>query len=441
MSATNEAPDDGEEQDTRVSLPLEAFKSVLPYLLALLFIAAGAYWLIDPAPPKTIFIAVSKHNPDSHAFAQLYGALLQEDGIKLEIREADGPLQILDELRSDTSRVDMAFLQSGTASAESSVGIVSLGSLYYNPLWIFSRKGHRIAHLSALKGRRIAIGNPSTGTSILSRIILNAAGVTEQNSKLVALGDDAAADALQHGTVDAIFLSGLPNSPLVQHLAADPHLAMADLDEAEAFSRQFTFLHHLVLPEGALNLEHNVPSHPVNLLVPTVTLVARESAHPALVYLMLKVIKRVHSVAGVLQAENEFPSDKDTDFELSTQARKFYESGLPFFDRYLPFWAATFLNRVLIVLLPLIALTIPITRLAPSVYAWLVKSRIYKLYGELRYLETQLHNTQHPLDAATCRKELDAIEVRVNHLRLPVAFSSHLYELRTHIALVRSQIR
>jgi TRAP-type uncharacterized transport system substrate-binding protein len=440
MEPRADASDAEEQEDARISLPMEALKSILPYLVAIAFIVGGAYWLIDPAPPKTIVIAVSRHDSDYHAFAQLYAALLKQDGITLDIRESDGPLQALDQLRAEDGGVDMAFLEGGTATAESSLGIVSLGSLYYEPIWIFSPRGQRIAHLSSLKGKRIAIGETNTGISILSRTLLSAAGVNEQNSKFLAIGDEDAADALQHGAADAIFISGLPTSPLVQTLAANPRLAMADLDEAEAFSRQFTFLHHLVLPEGALNLEANVPSHPVNLLVPTVTLVARDSMHPALVYLVLKVISRVHSSAGMLQGEHEFPSDKDTDFELSAQAKKFYESGLPFFDRYLPFWAATFLSRALIVLVPLIALAIPITRMAPSAYAWLIKSRIYKLYGELRYLETQLHSHQHPLDPELCRKELDAIEHRVNHMRLPVAFSSHLYELRSHIELVRSKL-
>lgn len=443
MSTANSPSSNGDRapKDTRVSLPREALKSALPYVAAVLFIVIGGYWLADPAPPRTIVIAVNKHKSDYVAFARLYGALLQQDGITLKIRDAASPAQILEQLRQPDGKVDMAFLQGGTATAESTVGIVSLGSLYYQPLWIFSRKGHQVIHLSSLKGRRIAIGPVGSGTNILSRIILNAAGVTGQNSTLLALGDDAGGAALQHNKADAIFISGLPSSLEVQNLASDRGLVMANLDEAEAYSRQFTFLHHLVLPEGALNLEANIPAHPVNLLAPTVTLVARDSMHPALVYLVLKIIKRVHGSAGMLQAEHEFPSDKDTDFELSTQARKFYESGLPFFDRYLPFWAATFLNRVLIVLLPLIALAIPFSRMAPLLYTWLVKSRIYKLYGELRYLETQLHSRQHPLDPDACRKELDAIETRVNNMRLPVAFSSHLYELRSHIALVRSQIR
>lgn len=440
MNTTETRPDDEIQEDTRISLPLEALKTAVPYLIALLVIVAGGYWLIDPAPPKKIAISIGKQEGNSFAYAQLYAALLKQDGVDLEIREADGPLQSLGELRAKDSGADMAFLQDGVASSESRLGVVSLGSLYYEPLWVFCNKPLKISHLSGLRGKRIALGRADGGTNILSRMLLAAAGVTAQNSQFFEIGDEEGAAALQQKRVDAVFISGIPTTPLVEKLAASPNVAIADLDEAEAYARQFNFLHHLVLPEGALDLKNNIPSHEVNLLVPTVTLVARESMHPALVYLVLKAIARVHGGPGVLQREHEFPADKDTDFELSSQAKKFYESGPPFFDRYLPFWAATFVNRVLLILVPLAALAIPISRVAPAIYIWLVKSRIYKLYGELRFLEMQLRNEHQPLELSAFRKELDAIEQRVNHLHLPVAFSRHLYELRSHIELVRSKM-
>ena len=438
---TNQKPDNGEErEDTRVSLPLEAFKAALPYLVALLIIAVLGYWLIDPAPPKKIVISISKEDGNYQAYARLYEALLKQDGIALEIRESEGPIPSLNDLRKEDASVDMAFVPSGVAKSESTVGLVSLGSLYYEPLWIFSRLQRKIDHLSSLKGKRIAVGRAGSGTNILSQTVLNAAGVNAQNSTFFEIGEDDAKEALRHNVADVIFLSSVPTSPLIQEVAAMPGVTMVDLDEAEAYSRQFNFLHHLVLPEGALSLESNIPPHKVNLLAPTVTLVARDSMHPALMYLVLKVIARVHADAGMLQRKHEFPSDKDSDFEMSSQAAHFYESGPPFLDRYLPLWAATFVNRVLIILLPLLALAIPLSRIVPAVYTWLVKSRIHKLYGELRFLELQLRNASQPLELSTFRKELDAIENKVNHLRLPVAFSSHLYELRSHIELVRSKL-
>lgn len=427
-------------EELHVSLHGEAFRAVLPYLVALLLIAAVGYWLVDPAPPRKMSIAVSMEDGNSLAYASLYAALLQQEGVTLEIRNTEGPQQNLETLRQEVGGADLAFVPGGMAGGQSTVGLVSLGSLYYEPLWIFHKGKRKIAHLSQLKGLRIGVGRPGSSTRLLSRMLLDAAGVDDGNATLYEIGEDDSKEALKHGVADVIFLSGVPDSPLIREVARQPGVALADLDDAEALARQFPFLHHLTLPESALDLRANLPPHRAQLLAPTVTLVARESLHPALSYLLLKVLTRVHGGPGMLQQEREFPSDKDSDFDLSSQAAYFYESGPPFLDRYLPFWAATFVSRVLIILIPLLALAIPLSRVAPAVYAWLVKSRIHKLYGELRFLELQVRTAPPPVDMARFRLELDAIENKVNHLRLPVAFSSHLYELRSHIALVRARL-
>jgi len=440
VSEKTNAQQSDEQEELHVSLPFEAFKAILPYLVALSLIALAGYWLIDPAPPKKIVISVSKQDGNYQAYASLYGVLLQQEGETLEIRESAGPAQSLNDLRREGGDVDMAFMPSGVASLESTAGLMSLGSLYYEPLWIFQNAKTKLDSMSKLKGKRIAVGRPGSGSYILSSMLLNAAGITAKNSQLLEVGDEEAADALRQGKVDVIFLSGVSTTPLIQAVAEMPGVVLTDLTEAEAYSRQFNFLHHLVLPRGALSLKANIPPHEVNLLAPTVTLVARESMNQSLVYLVLKVISRVHGDAGMLQKAHEFPADKDTDFEMSSQAKHFYESGPPFLDRYLPFWAVTFFNRVLIILLPLAALAIPLSRIAPALYQWLIKSRIYKLYGELRFLEMQLRTAQ-PEDFPRFSKELDDIENRVNHMRLPVAFSSHLYELRSHIGLVRGKFK
>lgn len=441
MSDTSQpAAAEKELDDVRVSLPREAFKAALPYLAALLIVALAGYWLIDPAPPNRIIASISKQDGNYQAFAHLYGVLLEEQGVTLEIRESDGPLQSLGELRNQDAGVDITFIPGGVSALETTAGLVSLGSLYYEPLWIFYKGPHRVMHMPALKGKRIAVGPPGSSSHILALMLLDAAGVTAANSRLLELGDEDAAAALRSGAVDVIFLSGVPTAPLITQVAALPGVVLADLADAEAYARQYPFLHHLLLPESTLSLEANIPPQAVHLLAPTVTLVARESMHPALVYLVLKVISRVHGGPGILQRAGDFPSDKNPDFEMSSQATHFHASGPPFLDRYLPFWAATFVSRVLIILLPLVALAIPLSRLIPAVYVWLIKSRIYKLYGELRFLEMQLRTTRQPPDTARFRGEIDAIENKVNNLRLPVAFSSHLYELRSHIGLVRAKL-
>lgn len=225
----------------------------MPYLLVLLLIALAAYWLIDPAPPKKMVISVSMEDGNYQAYASLYAALLQQDGVTLEIRESEGPLQSLDELREPGSGVDLALVPGGMAGGQSTVGLVSLGSLYYEPLWIFHKGKRKIGHLSQLKGLRLAVGRAGSSTRLLTRLILDEAGVSAENATLYEIGEEDSKEALRHDVADVIFLSGVPNSPLIREVALMAGVTLADLQDAEALTRQFNFLHERVLPESALS--------------------------------------------------------------------------------------------------------------------------------------------------------------------------------------------
>lgn len=398
------------------------------------------YKYVDPAPPEKIVISTGKEEGNYHAFALIYREFLKKDGITLELRQSEGGLENLRRLQNPDSGVDLAFVQDGLASTEATGGLVSLGSIYYEPVWIFCRCKSEITHLSGLKGKKIAIGEEGGGTRVLALTLLNSSGVNQQNASLLSIGDLNAANAIQRGDVDAAFFVDVPNSALIQKIALDRSLRLVSLDQAEAYARQFPYLHHLVLPEGALSLERNIPAQDVHLVSSTSTLVARQSLHPALTYLMLKIISKIHSGPGLFQKANEFPAAKDTDIVLSGEAQQFYKSGLPFLDRYLPFWVATFINRMFIVAVPLVALLYPLTKEVPGIYSWLIKSKLLKYYGQLRFLETQVNENAESRNYDKYLGELNAIEDKVNQLRLPIMFSQHLYELRGHIELVRSKL-
>lgn len=434
-------PTEQESTDSSNWLSLDLLKASAPVLLAALLVLLVGYIFIDPAPPKKIVIATSQGDGNHFVYASLYAELMKRDGITLEIHPTRNEAESLKLLHDPKSGVDLAFVQGGVAASEPTVGLVSLGSLYYQPAWVFCRCAKPVRHLTELKGKRIAIGTFGTGARVVADAMLAASGLDNDNSTLLVLGDDEAAQELQQGRVDAAFFLDVAHSPLIQQLALDKHLRLLDFTEAEAYTRQLPFLHHLKVPDGGLNLAANLPDEEVSLLAPTVMLVARDTFHPALVYLLLKTITQVHGGGGLFNAPHQFPSAQGTDFALSEQAAYFYTSGLPFLDKYLPFRAATFVNRMLILLLPLLAVVYPLSKIVPTVYVWLVKSKIYKLYGELRYLETQIRLGKAPKDQARNLETLNAIEAKVNQLRLPNAFAMHLYELRAHIAMVRGQIQ
>lgn len=419
----------------------ELLEATLPSILLIAIALVIAYEFIDPAPPRKIIISAGNSELNYNAFASIYGVYLKNEGITLESRASSGDVENLKRLKDTESDIDVAFIQDGVASSEGAGKLLSLGSLYYQPAWIFCRGEKEISHLSSLKGKRIAVGREGEGVRVLALAMLNASGINSKNATLISIGGEEASKKLLKGKIDAAIFVDVPNSHIIKEIIGDRNIKLVSLDTAEAFTRQLPYLHHLVLPEGALDLERNIPSHDVDLVAPTATLVIKESMHPALVYLMLKVISQVHSGPGMLNNKGDFPSTKDTDFPLSSQAVGFYKSGLPFIDKYLPFWAATFVNRTLIVILPLLALLIPLTKIIPIVYIWLVKRKLFRYYGELRYIDAQLREKTLSENRIQYLDKLNEIEDKVSDLKLPVTFSQYAYELRGHIELVRSKLQ
>ena len=419
----------------------EMLEATLPSILLLLAALYLAYKFIDPAPPRKIVISTGSPELNYNAYASIYREYLKREGITLELRTSNGDLDNLKRLQDDKSGVDVAFIKDGVASSQGAGSLVSLGSLYYEPIWIFARGNVDAHHISDLKGKRIAVGKSGDGTQFMALRMLSSSGIDDKNSTLVEIGGEDAVDALLSRQVDVLILVDVPTSPLIRRILTGREVQLIDLDDAEAFSRQMPYLHHLILPEGALDLAHNFPPRPINILAPTTALAVREDMHPALVYLMLKVITQVHGGPGLLNTKGEFPASKDTDFPLSAQAAGFYKNGLPFIDKYLPFWAATFVNRTLIVILPLLAILIPVTKVVPVFYNWLVRRKLFRCYGELRYLDSRLQEKLDEEERKELLDKLDEIEDRARVLRLPVTFSQYAYELRAHIELVRARLK
>jgi TRAP-type uncharacterized transport system substrate-binding protein len=436
------------------------------YWLSIISVIAGLvlmYVYIDPAPPDHIEIAVGAEEDIYRAFAERYRAILARDHITLNLVPTSGTPENLKRLVDGNTGVDAAFLQDGMTSPVESPNLYSLGSLYYDPLWVFyrtapaakatlpdraprptgnaaARQGAAPDRLSQLKGLRIATGSGSGGTRQLALRLLAAAGVNADNSKFAAIGGRKAAAALRAGEIDsALFLATL-DAPWVQELLVAPGIGLMSVDQSDALTRNFPFLHDLTLPHGAINLAANLPPQDTHLVAPTVTLVVRDDLHPALAGLLVKAAIEVHSGPGMLQKEHDFPGDRDADLPLSPEAARYYKSGPPLLQKYLPFWAATWVDRMGLILLPLLAVLIPLIKLAPAVYSWRIRARVYHWYGELKFLEVQLRDAPEAAGLPQVLERLDWIENQVNRIHLPLSFSNHLYFLREHIELVRNAI-
>jgi len=370
-----------------------------------------------------------------HAFAKQYQAFFAKNGITLELKPSRGSGENLRRLREHEA--DIAFVQGGVAPHRRPEGMLSLGSAFYEPLWVFVRGDHAPKKLSELAGLKISIIQESSSSRGLAYRLLTANELGENDVRLMPMNETEATKALQQGDLDALFVITALDSPVVQALLRSPGVRLMSFSQAEAYRRRFPYLFRIILPEGMVDLARDTPSRDIDLLAATANLVVSEEVHPALQTLMLSAMREIHGSSGFFQARGEFPAYKDSDFQLSPSAERFYASGPPFMQRYMPFWLAVLADRFLILIIPLLTLLLPLIRFAPAIYHWRINARLCRIYGELKFLEQDLRQAEDDAARAELLKRLDAIEEAANETPIPLRFTNMLYTLKAHINLVR----
>ncbi len=425
----------------RFNLSKISLHDLLVVGLPLILLVALGFWMasrfVQPGPPHHVVISTGAAGGAYHVFAERYRDILAKNGITLELRPSSGSIENVGRLKSDDSDVDIAFVQAGVVHEDEDSELISLGNIYYEPVWVFYSGTPTMDRLTQFRGKRIATGGESSGTQLLALQLLIASGFTTDDPNLLTLSGDAALAALQKGDVNAVFFIAAPEAPAIQQLLQVPGIKLMSFTQAEAYARRVPALSVVTLPEGGVDLVNNIPAHDTLLIAPTAHLVARAKLHPALITLLAKVLKEVHGGPGLFGKNGEFPAFRDQDFPVSADAERYYKSGPPFLQRYLPFWLAVFVDRAFVMVIPLIVLLIPALRYMPTLYAWRIRSRIFRLYGELKFLESEIRR-QHTREAALdLAKRLDAIEELANARPIPLSYTGELYELRTHINLVR----
>ncbi|MFC0351563.1 TAXI family TRAP transporter solute-binding subunit [Undibacterium danionis] len=416
-----------------------------PIMLMVIAVIVAGYYLVDPAPGRTLDFSAGQDNTAYQEFATKYAQELAKNQIQLRIHKSQGSQENLHQISDPDSIIDIGFVQSGStnqADAEAQ-GLISLGSLFYEPIWIFYRNKKDFTSLVELKGKRVNVGPDGYGVRRLFTQILSVNNLEESDIQVQQLESSAAAAALIQGKLDVLVMSSASDSLLVQMLLQTPGIKLFDFVQAEAYTRRFPFLSHVILPRGIVDLGRDIPSRDYHLISPTATLVAHESLHPALISLFLQAAKKIHGGANWFSKQAEFPSDRYTEIAVEKQAEKFYKNGTPFLQRYLSFWMSNFLERMWVVLLTLGALALPLSKIIPPLYVWRIRSRIYRWYGQLRSVE-------HAFDEATSKQRkqiaqeqlqrLDAIEQKVNHISIPLSYAEELYGLRSHIQFVRKRV-
>lgn len=416
-----------------------------PFILIALALLLAAYVVLDPAPPRRVVLATG---PEGTAYAELgkrYAAELGRYGIEVTLRPSMGARENLRLLREPKEQVDLAFVQGGSSDPArpeeekaQPAELVSLGSVSYEPVWIF-RRAKPLASLTELRGLRVNTGVRGSGTPGIARRLLEANFVERDELARESLAETPAVVALLEGGLDAAVLVSPPESPMVQMLLQTPGIHLYEYAHAEAYSRRFPYLVSVVLPRGVVDLSRDVPPEDVTLIATTTALVAREATHPALIQLFVQAAARIHGGPSWIARAGEFPNPRHGEYPLAKEAGRFYQSGPPLLQRYLPFWLANLVDRMWVALFSIIAVLIPLSRLLPPLYEFRVRSRVFRWYRNLRQIEADLEGK------ATGREELlaalDRLERRAFAVTVPLSYADELYALRQHIDLVRSRLQ
>ncbi len=404
---------------------------IVPALALALSVFAVLNRMVEPLPPRRVTFSAGRENGAYHMFAKEYARLAKADGFTVDIMTGAGSVETLKRLASGQAMA--GFVQGGTAEAAPTDGLLSLGSLYYEPVWLFHRRTQPLHGLTDLRGRRIQVGEEGSGIRPLAVRLLRDSGVTAQNSTLLALTSESAAAALETGRIDAAFFIMAPSVPLVRHLLLSPAVSLWSVRRTIAYTTRYRFLSTVTLGEGVIDLVSDVPDRDVTLLAATATLVVREDVHPVIVRLLLKTAETVHSRPGLFEAPNAFPSDAFVELPLHEVARRYLRKGPPFLERFLPFWIAVTVERWALLVLPVVGLFLPLIRILPSLYNSQMRRRVTRWYRLVHEIDHTLAQCT-PEEAGAAAERLRRVQAEVSQMPPPPhGLMGELYHLKIHL--------
>jgi TRAP-type uncharacterized transport system substrate-binding protein len=421
-----------------------------PFIALGVVLLALAYWWLDPNPPKTVTLAAGPAQSAYDEFSKKYAKDLKASGIDVVVLQTEGSSANLQLLRE--GKADVGFVQGGTAepNAEDETKLQTLGSLFLEPIWLFYREDsaqrllkdtpapQQLTSLTQLAGWRVNVGTQGSGVPNLMNRLLESNRVEPASIKLSTLDQTPATMALLSSETDAIVFASAPESLMVQMLLQTPGIKLMDFVQAEAYSRRFTFLSPALLPRGVVDLSIDSPPQDVRLAGPTTSLVTRNETHPALVQLFTSAAHRIHSNAGWFNKSREYPNAKRDELPMAKEADRQIKSGPPLLQRYLSFWMANMIERMWVALGVIIAILLPLSRVLPPLYQFRVRSRIFKWYAQLREIEHR--ESTNPDANKALVAELNALDGRVEKIKIPLSYADELYALRNNIHLVRKKI-
>lgn len=406
---------------------------LVPVLAALV---GALFYFVAPPPPMHARLATGAESGGYHAFAERLREELAKEDFDLELLPSQGSQDNLGKL--GRREAELALVQSGqelNLAAEAREPLHALAAMYREPLWLFVRQEIAFERLADLLPLRVAIGGAGSGTLAVTSAMLkaNRLSLAQQPMQWQQLGGSRAVEGLLGGALDAAFFIGPAENALIQRLASEPRVRLVGLRRSHAYLARLPYLSEVEVSEGLLNLAHNSPQQNITTLGPVASLVAGETFHPSLTPLILEAARNVLKDGNLLDPAGSYPQAPKLALETLSEARYYYEKGLPILQRYLPFRIASLADRYIILAIPLILLLFPLFKAIGPIYQWRIRARIYRWYKHLREIDQQIYRGQIDGDIGEQIRRLEQLEDQLGRVEVPLSYSSELYELHVHL--------
>jgi TRAP transporter TAXI family solute receptor len=401
-------------------------------LLVLTLLCLAVWYFLRPAPPATIVMSTGVAEGAYARHGARYAEFLGRNGVEVVLRPSAGAVENLERLAH--GEADVAIVQTGLATDEHRGKLVSLGGLYYEPLWIVHRGDARLERLTQLHGKRIGVGMSGSGTRALALKLLGMNGIGAGQATLVEKGTNEMVAALIRDELDAVFLVLAPDAPMFRKLLETPGIHLMNMERALSYQRRLPEVTRVTLPVGVLDLERNIPPGPTETVAATATLVASENLHPAIQYLLVRAAKSIHNSPDLLSDAQQFPTISNfQEFTVPDQVGRLYREGPPLLYRHLPFWLANLVYRLWLAALAAFAIFIMFTDWIPKLFKWVINLRVGGKLIAARQLENELRTADASADLDDYSRRLKALKKSVKSLKMPLLLALSKDELKARL--------
>ncbi len=416
----------------------------LPVAVIAVATVVWLWFFVYPMAPDRLSITTAGKGGAYYRMAMAYAEIFASHGVQLDVQASEGSQENLERLSGPAANFDLALVQGGFGYSGAATGkrersrIETLANVNTEAVWIFSRD-RTITSLGQLQGLRVAVGAERSGSR---KVALKLFEQSRLELKDLTLSPDMGLEsvkALRDGAVDVVFMVAPRESSTVQGMLNVPGIQLANLHKSAAIIERNPYLETSLLAQGAL--ETRIPARDTTMLTMSASLVAREALHPALKSLAVAVAMEANSNGGVFHRAGDFPSLRRIDFPTAPTARATLANGLPWLERLLPFWWAQFIERLVVLVLPIALIALWLMRGIPQYLRWALQSRVNRWYGELKFLENDLsQQVVSGLDLTRFMSRLNSIDSAVLAFRCPKDLMARCYTLHQHIEFVRQRL-